>query len=315
MAPLPSRRNLKLQFAWIMLVSTYAWSQAQSPPVIGELFPTEETVQGAALVAGTGMSVASGSQLSAGQSVASLILSRGGQIRICPRSSISVNSIPNNEGLLLALESGSLEINYPVNVLSDTLITPDFKLLLAGPGTFHFALGFNNLGDTCIRGLRGNTSAIIVSETMGNGTYQVKPGEQVLFSKGKLTERSSDRVSCGCPAPPLPVQRAQQNTVDNPTAELPPQKPDDVHIKVDVPMVYRANAGEAQAEPEPAYTIATIRFSTLPDVFSLQETVEPVVLSVPSPQKPVAPKTSADKKEKKGFWGGIKSFFGSIFHR
>ena len=90
-----------------MLISSCALCQAQSPPVIGELFSTEESVQGTALVAGTGMSVASGSQLSAGQSVASLILSRGGQIRICPRTSISVNSVPNNEGLLLALESGS----------------------------------------------------------------------------------------------------------------------------------------------------------------------------------------------------------------
>lgn len=315
MASLSPTLNLHLPYTWILLLFTCASSQAQSPPVIGELFPTEETVQGAALVAGTGMSVASGSQLSAGQSVASLILARGGQVRICPRSSISVNSIPNNEGLLLALESGSLEINYPINVLSDTLITPDFKLLLVGPGTFHFALGFNNLGDTCIRGLRGNTSAIIVSETMGNGTYQVKPEEQVLFSKGKLADRSSDRVSCGCPAPPAPVQRAQQSPADNPTAELPPQKPDDVHIKVDVPMVYRANAEGAPAEPEPAYTIAAIRFSTLPDVFTLQETIEPVVLLVPSPQKTVPPKASVDKKEKKGFWGGLKSFFGSLFHR
>jgi len=299
----------------MLLISTCAWSQAQSPPVIGELFSREESVQGTALVAGTGMSVASGSQLSAGQSVASLILSRGGQIRICPRSSISVNSVPNNEGLLLALESGSLEINYPINVLSDTLITPDFKLLLVGPGTFHFALGFNNLGDTCMRGLRGNTSAIIVSESMGNGTYQVKPDEQVLFSKGKLSGRNSDRVSCGCPAPPVPVQRAQQTPADNPTAELPPQKPDDVHIKVDVPMVYRANAGESPAEPEPAYTVATIRFSTLPDVFTMQETVEPGVLSVAPPKKAAPPKAAADKKEKKGFWGGLKGFFGSLFHR
>lgn len=315
MTPLGSRRNLKLLFVEIMLISTCAFSQAQSPPVVGELFPTEETVQGAALVAGSGMSVASGSQLSAGQSVASLILSRGGQVRICPRSSISVNAVPNNEGLLLALESGSLEINYPVNVVSDTLITPDFKLLLVGPGTFHFALGFNNLGDTCIRGLRGNTSAIIVSETMGNGTYQVKPDEQVLFSRGKLAERSSDRVSCGCPAPPVPKQREQQTAADNAAAELPPQKPDDVHIKVDVPMVYRANPGEASAEPEPTYAIASIRFSTLPDVFVLQETIEPIVLSVPSPAKTVPPKPAADKKEKKGFWGGLKSFFGSLFHR
>ena len=297
----------------MLFLSACASAQAQSPAVIGELFPTEEGGHGAALLAGTGMSVTSGSQLSAGQSVASLILSRGGQVRICPQSSVSVNAVPNAEGLLLALDSGSLEVNYPINALADTLITPDFKLLLVGPGTFHFALGFNNHGDTCIRSLRGNTSGIIVSEAMGSGTYQVKPDEQVWFAKGKLADRSSDGMVCGCPAPP-PVLRAQQNPEMNPTAELPPQKSEDVHVKVDVPLVFRANAEESPAEPEPVYALAKVRFSTLPDIFSLQETVDPIVLNPPAAKKAAA-EVSQDKKEKKGFFVRLKGFFASIFHR
>jgi hypothetical protein len=297
----------------MLYVFVCAPAQAQSPSVIGELFPTEQGVQGAALLAGTGMSVTSGSQLSAGQSAASLILSRGGQVRICPQSSLSVNAVPNAEGLLFGLNTGSLEIDYPINVLEDTVITPDFKLLLVGPGTFHFALGFNNRGDTCIRGLRGNTSGIIVSETMGTGTYQVKPDEQVLFSKGRLADRSSDRIACGCPAPP-PVLRAQQDPESNPTAELPPQKPEETHVKVDVPLVFRGRAEEAPPEPEPVYTVAKVRFSTLPDVFSLQESVDPIVLNLPPPKKTPAV-VSPNKQEKKGFFARLKGFFASIFHR
>jgi hypothetical protein len=296
----------------VLFLSVCASAQAQSPSAIGELFPTEEGAHGAALLAGTGMSVASGSQLSAGQSVASLVLARGGQVRICPQSSLSVNAVPNTEGLLFALNTGSLEINYPINALADTLITPDFKLLLAGPGTFHFALGVTNRGDTCIRSLRGNTSGIIVSEMMGAGTYQVKPDEQVLFSKGKLTDRSSDRIPCGCPAPP-PVLHARQNPEDSPTAPLPPQKPEDVQVKVDVPMVFRAGAEGAPPEPEPSFAIARVRFSTLPDIFSLQESVEPIVLDIP-PLKRASGEVSPNKKEKKGFFSRIKGFFASIFH-
>jgi hypothetical protein len=281
--------------------------------VIGELFPTEEGAHNAALLIGSGMSVTSGSQLSAGQSVASLILSRGGQVRICPQSSLSVNAIPNTEGLLLALDAGSLEINYPINVLADTVITPDFKLQLVGPGTFHFSLGFSNNGDTCIRSLRGNTSGIIVSEAMGSGTYQVKPDEQVLFAKGKLSDRFSSRIDCGCPAPP-PVLRAQQSPEANPTAELPPQKADDVQVKVDVPLVFRGNPANAEGAPpeaEPAYAIAKIRFSALPDVFVLQETVEPIV---PDSSAKIAP-APTEKQEKKGFFARLKGFFASIFRR
>jgi hypothetical protein len=309
--PLVRRRSLKLLCAWVLFLAICASAQAQSSSAIGELFAAEEGAHGASLMAGTGMSVASGSQLSAGQSVASLILTRGGQVRICPRSSLSINAAPNSEGLLFALDTGSLEINYPINALADTLITPDFKLLLAGPGTFHFALGVNNRGDTCIRSLRGNTSGIIVSEMMGAGTYQVKPDEAVLFSKGKLMDRSSDGA-CGCPAP-TPVLHTQQNTEDSPTAALPPQKPDDVQVKVDVPMVFRANAEGAPPEPEPSYAIARVRFSTLPDVFSLQENVDPVVLN--TPPKRATGEVSSNKKEKKGFFSRIKGFFASIFHR
>jgi hypothetical protein len=307
------RRNLKLLCAWVLFLSVCASAQTQSPSAIGELFPTEEGAHGAALLTGTGMSVASGSQLSAGQSVAALILARGGQVRICPQSSLSVNAVPNNEGLLFALNTGSLEINYPINAFADTLLTPDFKILLAGPGTFHFALGVNNRGDTCIRSLGGNTSGIIVSEMMGTGTYQVKPDEQVLFSKGKLTDRISERVACGCPAPP-PVLHARQSPEDSATAELPPHKPDDVQVKVDVPLVFRAGAEGAAPEPEPSYTVARVRFSTLPDIFFLQEEVQPVVLEKTVPKK-TSGEVSPKKNEKKGFFSRIKGFFASIFHR
>jgi hypothetical protein len=302
---------LKLLCPWVLFLSVGAAAQTQSPSAIGELFPAEEGAHGSALLTGTGMSVSSGSQLSAGESVAALILARGGQVRICPQGNVSVTAVPNNEGLLLALSTGSVEINYPINALADTLITPDFRFLLVGPGTFHFALGVNNRGDTCVRSLRGNTSAIIVSEMMGAGTYQIKPEEQVLFSKGKLADRTSEGVSCGCPPPP-PVLRAQQAPEADVTAALPPQKKDDVQVKVDVPLVFRAGGEGAPPEAEPSYTVARVRFSTLPDIFFLQEEVQPSVLEKVGTK--ASGEVSPKKIEKKGFFSRIKGFFASIFH-
>lgn len=302
-------KKLNLLGGWTFFFSICACAQTQSPSTIGELFPTEQGTNGSALLAGTGMSVTGGSQLSAGESVAALILKRGGQVRICPRSTLSVNTVPNNEGLMLALDTGSVEINYPINALADTLITPDFKILLAGPGTFHFSLGVNSQGDTCVKPARGNTSSIIISEMLGSAIYQVKPDETVLFSKGKLAERISENVACGCPAPP-PVLRAESN----PTSELPPEKPGEVQVKVDVPLVFRA--GEtAVAPPEPSYAVAQVRFSTLPDVFFLQEKVEPIVLEQNGAEvSSKKAEAAAKKKEKKGFFGRMKGFFSSVFH-
>jgi len=308
---------------------------AQSPPVIGELFASETTSHGPVLLAGTGMSVASGSQVSAGKSVATLRLQRGGEVRVCPNAGVTV-STPQNYGvqssqeLMLAMNAGSVELDYPLNDLADTLITPDFKLMLAGPGVFHFALGVNNKGDTCIKPMRGNSAGIIVSEMIGSGVYQVKPDEAVLFEGGKLSGRTPLVGDCGCPKPPpsmvaeehkpatephasastaaavpapIAVPPASTSSVSDAAAPSP-EKSNGVHMEVEAPLVFHGDL-----PIQPAYTVAHIRFSALPNVFLAQENEKPIVL------KPGEGEVSAKNKEKKGFLGRMKGFFASLFHR
>jgi hypothetical protein len=323
--------NLCLALALLLPLS----AAAQSPAEIGELFASETTPNGPVLLAGTGMSVASGSQVAAGKSVATLRLARGGEVRVCPNASLTVSAVENNvpqssQELMLAMDTGSVEVDYPLNDLADTLMTPDFKVMLAGPGVFHFAFGVNNQGDTCIKPLRGNSASLIVSEMLGNGVYQVKPDEALMFAAGKLNGRGPLETACGCPAP-APVMQAKQTQPPTPagqkaaeraapveqakqiepapatvasdvTAPLPPEKPDDIHVQVDAPLIFRGD------EPEPAYTVARIRFSALPNVLLAQENEKPVVL------KPGKGSVSAKNKEKKGFFGRIKGFFASLFH-
>jgi hypothetical protein len=66
---------------------------------------------------------------------------------------------------------------------------------------------------------------MLVSELMGDHTYQVKPTEQVVFLEGRIDRVSNDvPFDCGCAAPPPPVMRA--STQPEPTqvaeAKLPP---------------------------------------------------------------------------------------------
>ena len=278
---------------------------AQVPAAVGELFASESTPNGPLMQAGTGMAVVSGSELAAGRSTATLRLERGGEVKICPYSRLNVTSGSGNAALLFAMNASSAELSYPLNALTDTLITPDFRLTLTGPATYHFAVGVNSHGDTCIRPLRGNSGAITISELIGTGTYSLKPDEAVLLSGGKLSARGPLIAACGCPVV-APVIRAENRPPASVPAAAPPGKsPEAAHLSVEAPLVFRGDQPTQQA-----YSIAKVKFSALPDVFLLQEKVEPTVINQTDP-----PKKTKGHGERKGFFGAIRGFFASIFHR
>jgi hypothetical protein len=290
--------------------------------------------------AGSGMSVVSGAELSAGIAPATLKLYRGGEVRLCSRTGVSVSA--GGHGLMLATGVGALEVNYQLTQDSvDVLITPDFNVTLVGPGTFHFSLELNKKGDTCVKPLAGNTSEIAFTELLGSGTYKVKADEAVFFPGGKLQQTSSFTGDCGCP-PTAPVMRAEAAPSPTPTpaqpqnpasaaehvavassapaSATPPDHPGDVHVEVDAPFVFSARP----AGP----SVARLQVSSLPNVFFMQEQVDPVVLTEKQPEvsaqaaaeppKPAAEtprKEKKEKAEKKGFMGRVKGFFGSLFHR
>jgi len=269
--------------------------------------------------------------LAAGIAPATLKLVRGGQVRICPHSGLNVTS--SNHGLMLATGTGTLEIDYQLEQgAADVVVTPDFSVALAGPGTFHFALGINQTGDTCVKPLPGNTSAVTFSELMGTSIFKAQPDQTLVFKGGKVDARAELATDCGCP-PRTPVMRAdaQPNQTSSPaaapqehvavatsepTSSLPPDKPGRVHIEVDAPFVFSARPGSGRP-----YSVARIHFSSLPNVYFVQQKVDPVVLIEKAPE--VSVKTVAEtprpaerpKKEKKGFLGRVKGFFGSLFHR
>jgi hypothetical protein len=190
--------------ATVILVPARA-QDAQNP--IGEIFASDASVRGAVRLAGSGMQVMSGSSVGAGHSTALLRLARGGNIRICPRTNLSISSSPSGRDLMFGMSTGALEAEYSLAASADAILTPDFRILLAGPGAFHVAIGADVRGNTCVRSLDNNTASVIISELMGDGTYQVKPGEQVTFRNGKLADPDHGFGGCGCAVPP-PVKRA-----------------------------------------------------------------------------------------------------------
>jgi hypothetical protein len=235
---------------------------------------------------------------------------------------------------MLATGTGALEIEYELKQqAADVVITPDFNVALVGPGTFHFALGINKKGDTCVKPLAGNAGEIMFSELLGTGIYKSGPNQAMVFRGGKLDGKTELTADCGCPAA-APVIRTEAQPKVNPTDEtpkpaervavvsdettspLPADKPGQVHVQVDTPFVFSARSGSGRP-----YTVAKVQFSTLPNVYFMQEKVDPVVLVEKQPE--VSPKAVAEtskpeekpRKEKKGFMGRVRGFFGSLFHR
>jgi hypothetical protein len=324
-----SRTPILLRCLAPLLLGLEAWSQ--SP--VGELFPSEPGASPPAQLAGTGMTVVPGSHLSAGASPANLRLARGGQVRICPRSRLTVNS--DARGLMLGMDAGSIEVDFNSSQgVVDMAYTPDFSILLSGPGTYHFALGVTAQGDTCIKPLPGNTSGVVFSELLGSDVYGLAADETALFSGGKLSQRTSPAGDCGCPAPapfvradaapPKPPEQPVATPAPSPTHGLEPKEPSPAPspepgapspVTVDAPFVFSAS----EATPAP---MAKLEYSSLPNVVLAQEEPDPGVLSGTGPEPTIrpssaepAPTPAAKKQNKKGFMARLKGFFGGLFGR
>src|SRR5271169_4420867 len=184
---------------------------------VGELFASDASVKGGVVLANSGTKVMSGSSIAAGAQIATLKLERGGSMMICPGTSLAVTTSQNGRQLMFSMDTGTVEMDYPIGAAADNLLTPDFRLLLPGPGRLHIAVRVNPKGDTCVQALPSNSSAIVVSEGMGDESYQVKPNEAVLFNGGRISGALPAHESCGCPAPP-PAQVAN-------VAPPPPAQP------------------------------------------------------------------------------------------
>lgn len=252
----------------VLLFAAPAWAQAP----LGSMQSPDATVRGAVSLSGNTASIMSGSQVETNANDAVIQLHRGGSLRVCRATNVTTSSSANNQQMLLALNAGAIETHYTLASASDAVATPDFRVLLSGPGEFHFAFSAPQPGGLCVQSLPGNASAVVVQEVFGDGSYQVKPGQQVVFRNGSVEGATAATSNCGCGEP---AAKAAPQEIGFPEEEskraaaalaagtpLPPaagsaaSESGKVYMQVSAPIVFRGQDLPAPVEAPFSQSIA-----------------------------------------------------------
>jgi hypothetical protein len=251
-----------------------------------------EVSQGKAVIASSG-------EVTSGSETTQVTLPHRGTLRVCASTTVKLaadSSIPSGEvpGLMMAMDHGAVEASFATGSNADILLTPDFRILIGGPGAVEVKVRLGEHGDTCVDNPGADAPYVLVSSVFDGGAYRVQPGQRVLFEHGSLREVvDNEKEPCGCP-PPLPPASNEfplaqsEGLAPLPKLPLTPGPTVGLAEQATPPLIHNADDNPAAAAPEtqPAATA--------------QPSAAAAPASPPQPRKP-------------GFLHRVGSFFRRIF--
>lgn len=212
---------LLLTLATPLAMPVSATNAAAQQRTLGSVATQDATVTGTSspLETSNGRLVLTGSgTVTAKDHTAAVALARGGEVQVCSTSGLhmTAGAGPGTAPLMLSLDRGAMEIHMDAG-LNDIVMTPDLRMSVQQSGPLDLRIRVTPNGDTCVEnrvakldsGTDHKTDApsgltVNVSSLFGSETYDVKPGQHVLFEHASLSEVVDHESSpCGCPpAPP-----------------------------------------------------------------------------------------------------------------
>lgn len=221
--------------------------------------------------------IATGGSITSGSRTTNVILPRRGTLRVCASTTVKLaadTSVPAGgvPGLLMAMDHGAVEMSFantPAGSNDDILMTPDFRILIGGPGASDVKVRLGREGDTCVDNSGKDAPYVVVTSLFDSGLYRVQPGQRVMFQHGSLREVvDEEKEPCGCPPPPeaagnaFPLAESEGLApTPAPAANAPTPKPGSAQV-VPPPLVFsgekeQAPAAVAAANPPPSSPAAT----------------------------------------------------------
>lgn len=258
-------------------------------------------VTGALQVANGRAMIATNGAITAGASTTDVTLPHRGVLRVCASTTVKLasdTSVPRGEipGLMMVMDHGAVEASFATGRNSDILLTPDFRILIGGPGSADVKVRLGQHGDTCIDNAGINAPYVLVTSVFDNGIYRVQPGQRVMFQHGSVyAVVDAEKESCGCPAPPRPNTNDFPETQSAGLAPLAPPGPPGVTPK-GVPEATDTFVRKAADPPAETATIRAEGGSSAPVV---------------SPRPKKAPKIRTEKKPT--FFTRMGHFFRRLF--
>jgi hypothetical protein len=270
------------------------------------------TVTGALEVAEGKAIIAASGTITSGAETTYVVLPHRGVLRVCASTTVKLAadaSVPAGEtpGLMMAMDHGAVEASFATGQNSDILLTPDFRILIGGPGAAEVKVRLGERGDTCVdnAGVPSDRSSslgwnagvnapyVLVSSVFDGGAYRVQAGQRVMFQHGSLKEVvDQEKEPCGCPP-------AAAKGNEFPLAQSEGLAP------LAAPAPNAVNVGPAAAAP-----IAPLVYSS-PDHAPEAVEIAPPAAAAETPA--VAPANPPSAKKKPGFFGRIGQFFRKIF--
>jgi hypothetical protein len=136
-------------------------------------------------------------------------------------------------------------------------MTPDFRILIGGPGTADVKVRLGQGGDTCVDNGSASAAYVLVSSVFDAGAYRVQAGQRVMFQHGNLHEVvDQEKEPCGCPPSPKPDSNDFPLAQSEGLAPIHAPKPAPIGVGGDAapttpPLVHNATDVAPPASPSP----------------------------------------------------------------